>query len=138
MDPNATPEEVARHAIAQGPAGLPYHYLVTGDGAAYQTAAARRRGPTSRGWRPWTRTRSASRSAATSTWPSRPTVQMERALRLLAELLAELGFGVNDIYGRSELEGGTSSPGMQWSQGVRWRDDLVSLVAARLPETVVE
>ena len=67
-----------------------------------------------------------------------PAVQMETGAAVLAELLARLGFGVNVIFGRSEVEGGTSSPGMQWSQGVTWRDDLVSLVAARLPETVVE
>ena len=49
--------------------------------------------------------------------------QMEAAAELLAKLLVDLGLHVNDIYGRNELERGTTSPGMQWGQGVRWRDD---------------
>ena len=63
---------------------------------------------------------------------------METGARCSPNCSPELGLAVNVIYGRSELEGGTSSPGMQWSQGVTGATTCVSLVAARLPETVVE
>ncbi len=59
--------------------------------------------------------------------------QMAAGGRAAGEAAEELGLHVNNIYGRSELEGGTTSPGMQWAQGVRWGDDLIARVAELVP-----
>ncbi len=132
MAPDATPEAVVRRATSNDRAGLPYHYLVGGDGAVYQLAdldvAVNQ-----------------SRLAAVDAdavgvalggdfdLAAPSEAQMAAAVELVAALLGELGLHVNDIYGRAELEGGTTSPGLQWTQGVRWGDDLVARVAAMMP-----
>jgi BMFP domain-containing protein YqiC len=137
MNPDASPEAVARASIRRGRPAIPYHYLVTGDGAVYLTQGLDVR-------------TNQSRVAAVDAdgvavafggdfdmgVPS--PEQMAAAADLLADLLTQFGLGVNAIYGRSEVEGGTTSPGMQWSQGVRWGDDLIALVAAHLPEPLRE
>lgn len=125
-------EDVVRRLARDGRQGLPFHYLVTGAGLSYQLA-------------PLDIAVNQSRVAAVDAdavgvafggdfdlaVPS--GAQMAAAADLLATLLGELGLHVNDIYGRNELERGTTSPGMQWSQGVRWRDDLVARVADLTP-----
>jgi hypothetical protein len=136
MRPDATPAEVAQRAVAEGRAAIPYHYLITGDGTVHQT-------------QPLTARTNQSRVLAVDAEGvaiafggdfdlAVPTpAQMAAAADLLAALLTRFGLDVNDIVGRSEVERGTTSPGMQWGQGVRWRDDLVAAVAARLPVSSV-
>lgn len=132
LSSDASPEDVVRHGISRNRAGLPYHYLVTGGGASYQLA-------------PLDVAVNQSRLAAVDADAigvafggdfdlAAPTEeQMAAAASLLAKLLLDFGLDVNCIYGRSELEPGTTSPGSQWSQGVRWRDDLIARVADLLP-----
>lgn len=132
MAPDAEPAEVVRRAAGRGRQGLPYHYLVTGQGEAFQLAPLEVAVNQSR-----VDEVDANSIAVALGGDFDLAVpgaeQMEATARLLAMLLGDLGLHVNNIYGRSELEAGTTSPGMQWSQGVRWRDDLVARVADLVP-----
>jgi hypothetical protein len=131
-NPNAAPEAVARAAIARGRPAIPYHYLIAGDGAVYLTQPLDARTNQSRvGAVDADGIAVAFGGDFDLAVPS--PEQMAAAADLLADLLAQFGLGVNAIYGRSEVERGTTSPGMQWSQGVRWGDDLIARVAERLP-----
>ena len=132
MNPNATPEEVVRRGASAGRQGLPYHYLVTGNGQVYQLAGLDVAVNQSRvGAIDGDAVGVAMGGDFDLAVPNE--AQVAAAAELLAQLLGELGLHVNNIYGRSELEGGTTSPGLQWSQGVRWGDDLIARVAALLP-----
>jgi hypothetical protein len=132
MRPDATPQQVAQHAISRGRPAIPYHFLITGDGAVYQTQGLDARTNQSRV--PAVDAEGVAVAFGGDFDRAVPTdAQMEAGAELLAGLLAQFGLDVNAIVGRSEVERGTTSPGMQWSQGVRWRDDLVAAVAARLP-----
>jgi hypothetical protein len=129
MDSNASPEAVVRHGANTGRKGLPYHYLVTGDGQIHQLAGLDVAVNQSR-------VEAVDADSVGIAFGGDfdlavpGEAQMEAAAELLARLLVDLGLSVNTIYGRSELEGGTNSPGMQWTQGVRWGDDLKAHVAA--------
>ncbi len=129
--PNATPEDLVRHLVNEGRQGLPYHFLVAGSGETFQLAG------------PDVAVNQSRLDAIDAdaigialggnfdlAVPS--VAQMAATVDLLAELLEQFGLHVNNIYGRSELERGVTSPGMQWGQGVRWRDDLIARVAQLL------
>lgn len=131
MNPNATPQQVAQQTIARGRAAIPYHYLVTGDGTVYQTQGlevqtnqSRVAGVDADGV--------AVAFGGDFDLAAPAPAQMEAAAQLLADLLTDLGLSMNAIFGRSEVERGTTSPGVQWSQGVRWRDELIAAVAERM------
>ena len=129
---DVTPAQLARRQIRRGRTGIACHFLITGNGMTYQTQALEA-------------VVNQSRLAAVDAdgvavalagdfdldVPSE--AQMNAAADLLAGLLRDLGLGVNAIFGRNEIERRTTSPGMQWSQGVRYRDALIALVAKRTP-----
>jgi hypothetical protein len=58
--------------------------------------------------------------------------QISSAAQLITALLDQLGLDVNDVFGRSEVERGTTSPGLQWGQGVRYRDELLARAAGQV------
>ncbi len=101
MAADATPEAILRRTAGQGRRGLPYHYLVDGDGMVSQLA-------------PLDVAVNQSRLAAVDADAIGVTLggdfdlavpteaQMAAAAELLAGLLRDFGLAVNDIYGRSE------------------------------------
>lgn len=125
-----TPAQLARRQIRRGRTGIACHYLVNGNGMTYQTQALEA-------------VVNQSRLAAVDADGvavalagdfdlDTPTeAQMNAAADLLAGLLRDLGLSVTAIFGRNEVERRTTSPGMQWGQGVRYRDALIALVAQR-------
>jgi hypothetical protein len=132
MNPNATPQEVAQRSVSPGRPAIPYHYLIAGDGMVYRTQGLDVRTNQSRVLAVDAEGIAVALGGDFDLAVPAPA-QMEAAADLLAGLLAQFGLDVNAIVGRSEMERGTTSPGMQWSQGVRWRDDLIAMVAQRLP-----
>lgn len=127
---DVTPAQLAKRQIRRGRTGIACHYLVTGNGMIYQTQALET-------------VVNQSRLAAVDAdgvavalagdFDLRtPTeAQMNAVADLLAGLLRDLGLSVTAIFGRNEVERRTTSPGMQWGQGVRYRDTLIALVARR-------
>ena len=129
---DVTPAQLAKRQIRRGRTGIACHYLVTGNGMIYRAQSLEA-------------VVNQSRLAAVDADGvavalagdfdlHTPTeAQMNAAADLLAGLLRDLGLSVTAIFGRTEVERGTTSPGMQWSQGVRYRDALIALVAKRTP-----
>ena len=127
---DVTPAQLAKRQTRRGRTGIACHYLVTGNGMTYRTQSLEA-------------VVNQSRLAAVDADGvavalagdfdlHTPTeAQMNAAADLLAGLLRDLGLSVTAIFGRNEVERGTTSPGMQWGQGVRYRDTLNALVARR-------
>jgi hypothetical protein len=53
------------------------------------------------------------------------------AADIIAWLVSELGLGIEDVIGRSELDP-VLSPGLQWKLGSRYGNTLQGLVRAKL------
>ncbi len=126
---DVTPERLATAQIARGQDGITYHFLVTGDGTIH-----------------WTQPLEAvidqtlvsqvnadgiGIALAGNFQAAAPTAQqLQAAAALIAWLLGWLGMPVNTIFGRNEVDSRVASPGAQWSQGIRYRDTLISAVTA--------
>ena len=126
------PAQVAKRQIRRGRGGIAYHYLITGNGMTYQTQGLETMVNQSR--LAAVNEDGVAVALAGDFDLAAPTeAQMNAAADLLAGLLQDLGLSVNAIIGRNGVERGTTSPGMQWEQGVRYRDTLIALVAQRVP-----
>jgi len=127
---DVTPGQLAKRQIRRGRTGIACHYLIRSNGMIFRTQALEA-------------VVNQSRLAAVDADGvavalagdfdlHTPTeAQMNAAADLLAGLLRDLGLSVTAIFGRNEVERRTTSPGMQWGQGVRYRDTLIALVAQR-------
>lgn len=129
---DVTPDQIARQQIRRGRPGIACHFLVAGNGLTYRTQGLEAAVNQSR-----VAAVNADGVAVALAGDFDLAVpaeaQMNAAADLLVELLGDLGLSINAIFGRSEIERGTTSPGMQWQQGVRYRDTLIALVAQRAP-----
>ena len=126
------PAQVAKRQIRRGRGGIAYHFLITGNGMTYQTQGLETMVNQSR--LAAVDADGVAVALAGDFDLAAPTeAQMNAAADLLARLLQDLGLSVNAIIGHNEVQRGTTSPGMQWEQGVCYRDTLIALVAQRVP-----
>ncbi len=120
-----------RRQLSRGKGDGGYHYLVTRDGTIYQLNA------------PHTIVNQSRRNAVDRDAVAVALVgdfdlaapsaaQLAVVAGLIAHLIVELGLPPDAVVGRSEVERGTTSPGLQWSQGVGYRVDLLALVRGTL------
>jgi len=120
-----------RRQLSRGKGDGGYHYLVTRDGTIYQLNA------------PHTIVNQSRRNAVDRDAVAVALVgdfdlaapsaaQLAVVAGLIAHLIVELGLPPDAVVGRSEVERGTTSPGLQWSQGVGYRVDLLALVRRTL------
>ncbi len=142
-DPMATPQELAQQAVEQKKPGLPYHFLVTGDGRIYQTQPLSRIVQQNMGSSINKKVNADSIAIALAgdfrkrrdVEPA--DVQRKAAADLIAWLISEqrLGSIVTQIlFGRSELGEHVVSPGDQWMDGIRWKDKLLADIQNRLDQ----
>ncbi len=134
-DPDIDPAQLAQQAVDQNKPGMPYHFLITGDGSIYQT-------------QPLSRIVQQNLSSAINhkinadsiavalagdfrrqqdVEPS--DVQREAAAALIAWLVSQQRLGsilTQIMFGRKELGEEVISPGDQWLQGIRWKDKLLA------------
>lgn len=122
-------ERIARYVIdKKGWPGIRYHYFITGDGRIQQTnpltTLTTHAGPFS--------AESVGIGFAgdfTSTIPT--AAQLDAAGRLIAWLLARFGLPPEAVVGYKELVN-TQSPGLQWDDGLRWKNLLLERVRSYL------
>ena len=120
-----------RRQLSRGKGDGGYHYLVTRDGTIHQINAPHTIVNQSR-------VRAVDRDAVAVALvgdfdlaaPS--AAQLAAAAHLIAHLITDLGLAPDAVVGRSEVERGTTSPGLQWAQGVAYRVDLLALVRRTL------
>jgi N-acetyl-anhydromuramyl-L-alanine amidase AmpD len=132
--PTITPERLAEYQVRKlNKARITYHYVITADGAIYQTNKletvsdhAFHRNQESVGI--------CFTGNFTSVIPT--TAQLTAGGQLCAWLLVELRLSQDKIVGLGEFVN-TQSPGQQWLKGQRWKDKLLAEVQANL-ETVGE
>ncbi|MGC9335864.1 MAG: N-acetylmuramoyl-L-alanine amidase, partial [Anaerolineae bacterium] len=122
-----TPKRLADYQVrTQGKAGIIYHFVVAADGTIYQT----------------NRLHTVSDHAFTRNQVSLgicfpgnftkevpPAAQLAAGGRLCAWLLSVLGLPSSSIVGVGEFAQ-TQSPGRQWLEGKRWKDQLLQQVEA--------
>ena len=130
----ATPEELARQAVNQNKPGIPYHFLVTGDGVIYQTQPLTRivRQNLSSGINQTINADSIAVALAGNFRRDRDVepadAQRQAAAQLIAWLIAQQRLGSivpQIVFGRQELGEAVISPGDQWTEGLRWKDKLL-------------
>jgi hypothetical protein len=124
---DVTPERLAQAQVAQGKAGITYHFLVNGDGTISWTQPAETAVEQT-----LVADVNADGIAVALAGNFQEAVpkpaQMESAAKLVAWLLSSFGLDANAVFGRNELDKRVSSPGAQWSQGSRYKDTLLSQV----------
>ncbi len=118
---------VIRRQLSRGKGDGGYHYLVTRDGTIHQLNAPHTIVNQSR-------VHAVDRDAVAVALvgdfdlAAPGAAQLAVAAELIAHLITGLGLAPDAIVGRSEVERGTTSPGLQWAQGVGYRVDLLALV----------
>jgi len=145
--PDISPEELARRAVARNKPGLPYHFLITGDGSIYQTQPLTHLVQQNLSSRLNQRINADSIAIALAgdfrrgqdVEPS--AEQIQAAAALIAWLISRyhLGSVVSQVvFGRNELGEKVTSPGDQWLTGVRWKDKLISAAQSILDQATCD
>lgn len=125
------PERIAQVQVAQGKAGITYHFLITADGTIYWTQALE------------TVVEQMLDAAANGqsvgvalagnfTDQAPPPVQLTSAAALIAWLLNSLHLTIDAVVGRKEIETAHGSPGKQWLQGANFKATLIQQIQAML------
>ncbi|HHB90711.1 MAG TPA: N-acetylmuramoyl-L-alanine amidase [Anaerolineae bacterium] len=126
------PIALARAIIARRDLpGLPYHFLVQGDGSGFWTESLETAlGQTLKD--DINRTGVAVALAGNFTNNPPPEAQLDTAAAIIAQLVKTYNLNVEeDIIGRSEVDP-VASPGRQWLQGARYKFTLLEKVRALL------
>ena len=134
-DPMTSPHDLAQHAVNQNKPGMPYHFLISGEGRIYQTQPLTRivQQNLSSSLNKRINADSIAVALAGDFRRDRDVVpaeeQRQAAAALIAWLISQqrLGSIVTQImFGRKELGEHVISPGDQWLEGVRWKDKLLA------------
>ena len=142
-DPNVDPRTLAQQAVNQNKPGMPYHFLVTGDGVIHQT-------------QPLTRIVMQNLSSHLNEMINADSIavavagdfrrnqdvepgerQRQATAALIAWLISQQRLGsiiTQIVFGRKELGEKVISPGDQWMEGVRWKDKLLADIQSLLDE----
>ena len=117
--------------MSQGKPGITYHFLVNGDGAI--TWAQPLEAVVDQTLLPDVNADGVAVALAGNFQNAVPTTsQMDSAALLIAWLLRSSNLNVDAIYGRNELDKRVGSPGLQWLQGSRYKDTLLTQVRSVL------
>jgi N-acetyl-anhydromuramyl-L-alanine amidase AmpD len=134
-DPDIDPAVLAQQAVDDNKPGMPYHFLITGDGSIYQTQPLTRivQQNLSSGINRKINADSIAVALAGDFRQNRDVepaeVQRQAAAALIAWLVGQQRLGViltQIVFGRKELGENVVSPGDQWLQGIRWKDKLLT------------
>ena len=134
-DPMTPPHDLAQQAVDQNKPGMPYHFLVSGDGTIYQTQPLSRivRQNMSRSINETINADSIAVALAGDFRRDRDVepseAQRKAAAALIAWLISQQRLGsivTQIVFGRKELGEHVISPGDQWDEGIRWKDKLVA------------
>ena len=134
-DPMTPPQELAQQAVDQNKPGMPYHFLITGDGSIYQTQPLSRivQQNLSSSLNERINADSIAVALAGDFRRDRDVEPADEQRRAAAALIAwlisqqRLGSIVTQImFGRKELGEHVISPGDQWLEGIRWKDKLLA------------
>jgi len=129
----APPERIAAVQIRRyGWAGIGYHFIVMPDGTIYQTQPLT---TVSHHTNKFNADAVGLALSGNFTDAPPPAVQLDAAAHLCAWLLGELGLGKSAVIGRNELEP-VGSPGKQWLEGARYKEDFLARVQAWLDTAV--
>ena len=123
------PRRLAKMAVSGGKPGLPYHFFIARNGKTYQTNQL----TVTTAHTPGHDQDSVAVCFAGNFVKDSPNDAEIRAGRRLIQVLGEaLGVTANNVNGASELSP-TQSPGQQWLQGRRWKNQLLN---GLLPQSV--
>ncbi len=132
--PETDPVALARAIISRRDLpGLPYHFLVQGDGDGFWAEALETQvAQTSK--KPINEEGVAVALAGNFTNTPPPDAQLNTAAAIVAQLVKTYGLNVDtDVIGRSEVDA-VASPGKQWLQGAKYKYTLLDKVRALLQE----
>lgn len=125
------PERIAQVQVAQGKAGITYHFLITADGTIYWTQALET--VVEQMLDPAANRQSVGVALAGNfTDQAPPAPQLNSAAALIAWLVNSQHLTIAAVVGRKEIETAHGSPGKQWTQGASYRVTLMQLVQAIL------
>lgn len=125
------PDRIAQVQVAQGRAGITYHFLITSDGTIYWTQALEM--VVEQMLNPQTNAESVAVALAGNfTDQAPPAAQLNSAAALVAWLLSSQRLTIDAVVGRKEIEPAHGSPGKQWTQGAAYRAALLQAVQAVL------
>ncbi len=125
------PERIAQVQVAQGKAGITYHFMITGDGTIYWTQALEV--VVEQMLTPAANAPSlAVALAGNFTDQPPPAAQLSSAAALIAWLLTTLHLAADVVVGRKEIETAHGSPGKQWAQGANYKAALLQQVQSIL------
>ncbi len=125
------PERIAQVQVAQGKAGITYHYLITSDGAIYWTQTLET--VVEQMLNPQANAESVAVALAGNfTDQAPPAAQLTSAAALMAWLLSGQRLTIDAVVGRKEIEPAHGSPGKQWTQGAGYKAALLQAVQAVL------
>ncbi len=142
-DPDISPEALAQQAVDQNKPGMPYHFLITGDGTIYQTQPLTRivQQNLSSGINEIINADSIAVALAGDFRRSQDVepgdIQRKAAAALIAWLISQQRLGAiltQIVYGRKELGEKVISPGDQWNDGINWKQKLLSDIQTILDE----
>lgn len=129
------PERIAQVQVAQGKAGITYHFLITADGTIYWTQPLET--VVGQMLDPVTNEQSVGVALAGNfTDQAPPAEQLASAAALIAWLLYSLHLPIDALVGRKEIETSHGSPGKQWMQGANYKATLVRQVQAILDAAI--
>lgn len=125
------PDRIAQVQVAQGKAGITYHFLITADGTIYwtqplETVVEQMLDPAAN------MQSVAVALAGNFTDLAPPAGQIASAAALIAWLLYSLHLTIDTVVGRKEIETAHGSPGKQWTQGANYKATLDQQVQAIL------
>jgi len=142
-DPNVDPKVLALQAVNQNKPGMPYHFLITGDGVINQTQPLTRivQQNMSSGVNEMINADSIAVALAGDFRRNQDVepgdVQRQAAAALIAWLISQQRLGsilTQIVFGRKELGENVISPGDQWDEGIRWKDKLLADIQVILDE----
>ena len=129
--PDTPPRALAQvQIIRQEAPGITYHFLIHGNGDIYWTQSLEQVLHNTLHYE--TSAKGVAIALAGDFSDEAPSpAQLTAAADVIAWLVSDLGLGIEDVVGRSELEQ-VLSPGSQWKHGARYRKTLLGLARARL------
>ena len=143
--PDINPAELAQQAVNQNKPGIPYHFLITADGAIYQTQPLTKLVQQNLSSN-INRTINADSIAVALAGDFRRNrdiepneTQRKSAAGLIAWLVGQQRMGsilTQIVFGRKELGERVLSPGDQWTDGIRWKDKLLKDIQTVLDESM--
>ena len=127
---NVAPNRIAQAQVAQGKAGITYHFVIMGSGVIYgtqplETVTEQTTQP------PLDQTSVGVALAGNFTSAPPQPAQLNAAAKLIAWLLATLKLSPDAVVGRSEIER-VGSPGAQWMTGAKYKNTLIDAVRQAL------